>query len=145
MMVVASLKGVRSQFENYLLDKRRRFLKFLPFVVAGAFSYPIYKFTFFDEKPNRKISIALKDISEGITKINKQEYFIHKEADKITVYDAHCTHMGCILNFDKQNKVFNCPCHKSRFSIEGVRLRGPAKRNLDTISYKIKNKTLYIG
>ncbi|WP_331774838.1 QcrA and Rieske domain-containing protein [Sulfurospirillum sp. 1612] len=140
-----SLRGARSDLEQYLLDKRRRFLKFLPIMVAGAFSYPLYRFALFSEKPNRKTSIALKDIGEGITKITKQEYFIYKRANKITVFDAHCTHMGCIIHFDSQHKVFNCPCHKSRFSIEGVRLRGPAKRNLDTISYKIQNKTLYIG
>ena len=145
MTVGVSLKVAKTDLENYLLDKRRRFLKFLPFVVAGTFSYPLYKFTFFNEKPNRKASVVLKDISDGITKITKQEYFIYKVANKITVFDAHCTHMGCIINFDKQHKVFNCPCHKSRFSIEGMRLRGPAKRNLDTISYKIQNKTLYIG
>jgi len=144
-MVGVSLRDAKSNLENYLLDKRRRFLKFLPFVVAGTLSCPLYKFTNFNEKPNRKTLIALKDISDGITKITKQEYFVYKIANKITVFDAHCTHMGCIINFDKQHKVFNCPCHKSRFSIEGVRLRGPAKRNLDTISYKIRNNTLYIG
>lgn len=113
--------------------------------MAGTLSYPLYQLIFFEEKPDRKAVIPLKNLKDGITKITKQEFFIYKAADQITVFDAHCTHMGCILNFDGQHNVFNCPCHSSRFSISGVRLRGPAKRSLDTIIYKIKNKTLYIG
>ncbi len=53
--------------------------------------------------------------------------------------------MGCILNYLEEKEEFRCPCHKSRFDKNGKLLRGPAKRDLDKISYKIENKTLYIG
>ena len=89
--------------------------------------------------------MPLKKIKEGITLLASQNIYIYKHDTEIKVFDAHCTHMGCIIHFDAQNSVFNCPCHKSRFGIDGSKLRGPAKRDLDTISYKIKNKTLQIG
>jgi len=125
--------------------KRRKFLNLLPYVLVGGFSYPISKFLFFSDNPELKFTMALKNINTGITHIQKSQLFIYKQDDMIDIYSAHCTHMGCILNFDDDTKQFNCPCHKSRFDIEGKRLRGPAKRDLDKISFKIKNKTLHVG
>jgi cytochrome b6-f complex iron-sulfur subunit len=37
-----------------------------------------------------------------------------------------CTHAGCAVVYDHVNKVLNCPCHGSRFSLAGSVLRGPA-------------------
>ena len=41
-----------------------------------------------------------------------------------------CTHLGCRLNFEDKEGILLCPCHHSRFSKEGVRLSGPAQKNL---------------
>ena len=124
--------------------KRRNFVKLLPYVLAGGFAYPISKFVFFSDNPDIKLSMPLKNINNGITHLKQSQLFIYKNDKTIDIYDAHCTHMGCILNFDNQTEQFNCPCHKSRFDIDGTRLRGPAKRDLDKIAFKIKNKTLFV-
>jgi cytochrome b6-f complex iron-sulfur subunit len=128
---------------------RRDFLSsslgILPWAFAGTLAYPTARFLFFQEQTRGKITIPLKQLSDGITPFLKSNLYIYKSAKTIRVYDAHCTHMGCIIHFDKDANVFNCPCHKSRFDAEGHRLRGPAKRDLDTITYVVKNKTLHIG
>ena len=124
---------------------RRNLVKLLPYILAGGFTYPIGKFIFFSDKPDIKLSLPLKNINNGITHLKESQLFIYKNDETIDIYDAHCTHMGCILNFDNQSEQFNCPCHKSRFDIDGTILRGPAKRDLDKIPFKIKNKTLFIG
>ena len=117
----------------------------MPYVLVGGFSYPVSKFFLFSDNPEMKISIALREINEGITYVEKSKFYIYKDGDYIDIFNAHCTHMGCILNFDKTTKQFNCPCHKSRFDIDGTKLRGPAKRDLDKITFKIKNRTLQVG
>ena len=126
-------------------NKRRNFVKLLPYVLAGGFTYPISKFIFFSDNLDITISLPLKNINNGITHIKQSQLFIYKTDEEIDVYNAHCTHMGCILNFNNQTKQFNCPCHKSRFDIDGKKLRGPAKRDLDKVAFKIKNKTLFVG
>lgn len=113
--------------------------------MVGGFSYPIGKFLFFNDKESIKVNLKLKELDEGITYIKKAKIFIYRLDDSVQVLDAHCTHMGCLLNYDKLSKKFNCPCHKSQFSIEGKRLKGPANRNLDKISFVVKNKILFIG
>lgn len=41
-----------------------------------------------------------------------------------------CTHLGCRLNFKESEGYLECPCHQSRFTINGRVLHGPAKRDL---------------
>lgn len=37
-----------------------------------------------------------------------------------------CPHMGCALKWDKKQRVWECPCHGSRFDGDGKLLDGPA-------------------
>lgn len=121
----------------------KKIIKFLPLVGVGAFTYPLVKFASFEEIQKISLVISLKEIDNKI--IKKGKVLIHKSEEGITVYDAHCTHMGCILNYDEKKDRFVCPCHNSEFTISGKRLQGPAQRDLDIISSKIENKLLYIG
>lgn len=44
-----------------------------------------------------------------------------------------CPHLGCSLIFNEVEKTWDCPCHSSRFDIDGKCIKGPS--NYD-ISYK---------
>lgn len=57
---------------------------------------------------------------------------IHKLAiyrdDEGTLHplSAKCTHMGCVVHFNAAERSWDCPCHGSRFDINGDVLHGPA-------------------
>ena len=42
-----------------------------------------------------------------------------------------CVHLGCIYKWVPTNDRFECPCHGSKYLPSGVRIGGPARRNLD--------------
>ena len=42
-----------------------------------------------------------------------------------------CTHMGCLVHFNKAERSWDCPCHGSRFGIDGRVLQGPAVKDLE--------------
>jgi glycine/D-amino acid oxidase-like deaminating enzyme/nitrite reductase/ring-hydroxylating ferredoxin subunit len=43
---------------------------------------------------------------------------------------AACPHMGCIVDFNDTEQVWECPCHGSRFAPDGAVLQGPATTSL---------------
>jgi len=42
-----------------------------------------------------------------------------------------CTHLGCLLHFNAAERSWDCPCHGSRFDIDGSVLAGPASEALE--------------
>ncbi len=41
-----------------------------------------------------------------------------------------CTHMGCALLFNQEEQTWDCPCHGSRYDIDGHVLNNPADKHL---------------
>jgi len=63
-------------------------------------------------------------------------WLIHDE-DGISALHSSCTHLECLFNWDKEKKLFVCPCHGSEFSKNGQVLKGPAQRNLDRFAIQL--------
>lgn len=52
------------------------------------------------------------------------------EEGKLHLVSSICTHLGCILHFNVIEKSWDCPCHGSRFSIDGEVIEGSTYNNL---------------
>ncbi|GAB5030988.1 cytochrome b6-f complex iron-sulfur subunit, partial [Nannochloropsis oceanica] len=59
-------------------------------------------------------------------------YLIVKEDKTIEKYavNAICTHLGCIVPWNKAQNKFMCPCHGSQYDKTGKVVRGPAPLSL---------------
>lgn len=58
--------------------------------------------------------------------------YVDEQGKKHEVLNT-CPHMKCHLIFNEKEKTWDCPCHSSRFDIDGNIIRGPSK---DTIPFK---------
>jgi glycine/D-amino acid oxidase-like deaminating enzyme/nitrite reductase/ring-hydroxylating ferredoxin subunit len=47
-------------------------------------------------------------------------------AGDVHAVSARCTHLGCMLRFNAAETSWDCPCHGSRFDVDGAVLEGPA-------------------
>lgn len=48
----------------------------------------------------------------------------------VAIYKV-CTHLGCIYSWTEANNRFECPCHGSKYRLDGRRIESPAPRSLD--------------
>ncbi len=65
---------------------------------------------------------------------NERMYSAEDENSPITgiaaIYKV-CTHLGCIYSWTPANERFECPCHGSKYRLDGRRIESPAPRALD--------------
>lgn len=54
------------------------------------------------------------------------------EAGEVFLVEARCPHLGCQLEWNPDEKSWDCPCHGSRFDYRGRLLTGPAQEGLPT-------------
>lgn len=56
---------------------------------------------------------------------------------KLTVLSPVCPHLGCHVHFNDAEKTWDCPCHGSRFDLDGRVLDGPATSGLAPIDTEL--------
>jgi Rieske Fe-S protein len=62
-------------------------------------------------------------------------YLVHSPGG-LRALSARCPHLGCTVAYDERRREFRCPCHRSVFNAQGVRLRGPAAGDLQILQAK---------
>jgi glycine/D-amino acid oxidase-like deaminating enzyme/nitrite reductase/ring-hydroxylating ferredoxin subunit len=55
----------------------------------------------------------------------------HAQDGRLHSVSLRCTHLGCLLRFNSAERSWDCPCHGSRFGVDGSVLEGPATTPLD--------------
>jgi Rieske Fe-S protein len=58
------------------------------------------------------------------------------ETGTLHARSAVCTHMGCIVGWNETDRSWDCPCHGSRFALDGSVIHGPAVKPLQAVDAK---------
>jgi len=78
-------------------------------------------------------------------KERKARVFIVASADKLTVFSAVCSHLGCLVNYRKETREFVCPCHGGKYDISGRNIEGPPPAPLTNYPIEVRNGILMVG
>lgn len=82
------------------------------------------------------ISLAEIENDQGkVVKVDGNTLAIYKDAIGIShILQSDCTHLYCTVKWNQAEKSWDCPCHGSRFNINGEVLNAPAVKKLKDIS-----------
>ena len=134
---------------------RRRFLKSLLAVLGttlfAAFIYPLVRFLTppSGEAEGKKVVIKRSEIPAGSAKdivVNNIPSIIINTPDKgFVVLSKICTHLGCLVEYDKNKSRLLCPCHAGVYSLDGNVVSGPPPKPLRKFSVKVEGEEILIG
>ncbi|WP_276381174.1 FAD-dependent oxidoreductase [Flavobacterium sp. H4147] len=73
----------------------------------------------------------------GVLNVGLRKVAVYRDYDNsLKAFSAVCPHLGCIVQWNSDEKSFDCPCHGSRFAADGTVTNGPAQSNLGPIKVK---------
>lgn len=66
--------------------------------------------------------------------------FVIRLPDGFRALSSVCTHLGCVTRHQPDGNLIACPCHGSRFALDGEVLEGPAPRPLRWLQMALSEK-----
>jgi cytochrome b6-f complex iron-sulfur subunit len=135
--------------------ERRQLLKtslaFLGTTTLISFVYPASKFLIPPKisANDTQLTINKDEIPLGTAKeiiFNETPLvLINRRGSGFIALSRICTHLGCLVGYDKFNEKLICPCHAGEFDLEGNVLSGPATKPLPRYPLKITADHITIG
>lgn len=84
-------------------------------------------------------SVALVTFSSGSVLVD------HPTADTYKALSSICPHASCLVSeYDSDHNEFYCPCHGSKFDLNGKVTHGPAGRSLNQYQTQLEGNQLSI-
>jgi len=75
---------------------------------------------------------ALPNGEARVLQVDGEKLAVHRdEHGALHAVSPVCTHMGCLVEWNRSEQTWDCPCHGSRFDLRGHVIQGPAKRDLE--------------
>ena len=64
--------------------------------------------------------------------------------EEVRAFSASCTHLGCLVEWDKNKKEIICPCHAGLFDLQGKVVSGPPPQPLPSYEVKVVDGKIYV-
>jgi cytochrome b6-f complex iron-sulfur subunit len=78
------------------------------------------------------------DYPEGTIRFDRErKAYVVGGGGGVYALSAVCTHLGCITRYVSDENAIACPCHGSRFDLEGNVTHGPAPRPLPWLEVRL--------
>ena len=136
------------------MERRNILKKILAFLGATSFAALLYPLIKFFNPPGsignaNKVVIKKADIPPGTAKEvifnDSPAIIINRKGKGFVAFSRVCTHMGCLVGYNKVGQELVCPCHAGVFNLEGNVMSGPAPRPLPKLLLKITADTVTLG
>jgi len=94
------------------------------------------------------VSFPLADLPVGGTKAityGGVSVLVLRTPESLRAFSLVCTHLGCLVEWQKDKKEFYCPCHDGRFDEFGDVLAGPPPIPLEQFPVSVEGEMVTVG
>jgi glycine/D-amino acid oxidase-like deaminating enzyme/nitrite reductase/ring-hydroxylating ferredoxin subunit len=128
MLITDLINGVKNEWED-LYDPKR-----VKAFTAGGTWFKQFVGGFIDylkTNPSGEDEFPLHPGQAEVIKRDGKKFGVYMdETNFLHIVSTECTHMGCGVKWNSDEKSWDCPCHGSRFTYEGKVMNGPANEGL---------------
>lgn len=100
-----------------------------------------------DEKVSRVGPLSEFEIGTARFIADERQPFwvIRNSSEELIALSATCTHLRCILQWDKDSGRLVCPCHAGAFDLNGNVVAGPPPRPLQSLKVDTRGGIVYVN
>ena len=136
-------------------EDRRRFLGIclggMIAAAAAAVGYPLYRYLAPAQKDKAAAKVVIPEVEVPAGGARFFEYagspavLVRGAGGDLLALSAVCTHLGCIVQWDKEKRNFLCPCHGGRFTVDGAVVSGPPPKPLARLPLVVADGAITVG
>ena len=96
----------------------------------------------------KPVSFPLAELPVGGTKAityGGVSVLVLRTPESLRAFSLVCTHLGCLVEWQKDKKEFYCPCHDGRFDEFGDVLAGPPPIPLEQYPVSVDGDIVTVG
>ena len=96
----------------------------------------------------KPVELNLSEVPVGSTKTivyGGNPVMVLHTNESVRAYSLVCTHLGCIVQWQADQKEFYCPCHEGRFDQFGEVIAGPPPVPLEQIPVSVEGEQVIVG
>jgi cytochrome b6-f complex iron-sulfur subunit len=137
------------------MTNRREFLQkalaFLGLTTVASFLYPLFKYFSppAGQTGAKQLILNRKEIPVGDAKdiiFNNSPCIVINRPDKgYVALSRVCSHLGCLVDYQKDKKRLLCPCHAGTYDLSGSVTSGPPPKPLQQFPLKVEGESIIIG
>lgn len=112
--------------------------------VAAGFLYPVSV-----KKPEPRFVCLVDQIPpdkplEIEDPFGRKVLLMRRDDGELMAISTVCIHLGCMVFFRPQTKVFECPCHQGFFDYDGNPISGPPQTPLERYPVSVRDRMVFI-
>lgn len=93
----------------------------------------------------KEVGFTMK-VQDGYQTVDrKYTVYLHKNEGGLKCFDPACTHLGCKIKFQDDQRRYFCPCHGGIFNEDGAVVSGPPPKGLVEHPVKVANGRILVS
>lgn len=97
-----------------------------------------------DRLPKKGVRRVDYSYENSNRKVSAHVFLVGSKAGLIALSPV-CSHLGCLISYDRNREEFICPCHGGRYDMEGRVTAGPPPAPLSRMPLEVRDGKVYIG